>query len=212
MAGLAPVFIVLIFLYRPLRYNPPTISDSNSQIEISPYLTNELLPQLYNGSQMGEPFDLVVTQKGINDVVVRNDWPMEFNGIKVSRPEVFFTPDRIAIMGTVIVKGVEFVVTVEVIAGIDCNGLMSLWLDKVKLGAANVTIPARIIAANIYSQQIANGNIKKGRNDFGMKVADALLNGKPFEPVFKIEDKKVRAKKIIVEQGKLTVNLVPALN
>ena len=37
----------------------------------------------------------------------------------------------------------------------------------------------------------------------------AILNGRPFEPVFKVEDKKVRVEKVSLEQKKLTVRLVP---
>ena len=36
-----------------------------------------------------------------------------------------------------------------------------------------------------------------------------LLDGEPFEPVFEIDDEKVRISKITITQGKLTVHLVP---
>ena len=42
------------------------------------------------------------------------------------------------------------------------------------------------------------------------QLSASLLNTEPFEPVFKVEDKKVRIEKITITQGKLTVRLAPA--
>jgi hypothetical protein len=39
-----------------------------------------------------------------------------------------------------------------------------------------------------------------------------LLDGKPFRPVFKIVDKKVRVEKITIEQKKLTIRFVPVFD
>jgi len=40
----------------------------------------------------------------------------------------------------------------------------------------------------------------------------SLLNGEPFEPVFKIEDKKVRLEKMTIKQKKLTIRLIPVFD
>jgi hypothetical protein len=48
--------------------------------------------------------------------------------------------------------------------------------------------------------------------DFWARATASLLNGEPFEPVFKIEDKKVRVEKITIEQKKLTIRLTPVFD
>jgi hypothetical protein len=207
LATLVAVFVsfALLLLYRPARFNPPEIIYDN---QISPYLTHELLPYIYNNAQLGEPFDLVVIQKGINDIVARAKWPKELDGITISAMEVLFVPDSIVLMGTVVLGGVEFVITVMAKAALDQEQLLNLRVAKVKIGAVNVTPVAKGIAKRIYQRRFATANVDA--EDGWAQISASLLNNEPFEPVFKIEDKKVRVERITITQGKVTIQLVPA--
>ena len=206
LVSLAAVLIIFVLLlYKPGGYNPPDFAHSK---EVSPYLTHELLPQLYNGAQLEEPFDLSVSQAGINDIIVRSKWPKELDGIRFFAPEVFFAADSIMVMGTIVVSGVEFVATVMVDASLDQEGLLNLRVAKVKVGAMSITPLAKVIARKMYQKRFAATDIDT--EDLRAQIAASLLNSEPFEPVFKVEDKKVRAEKITITQGKLTVRLVPA--
>ena len=200
----APVSLVLLLLYKPARYDPPDFAPTN---EVSPYLTHEFLPQLYNGVQRGEPFDLPVSQKGINDIVTRSKWPKDFDGIWVSAPAVLFVPDSIVLMAAANIKGVEFIVTIVAEPGVDEQGLLNLRVAKVKVGAMNITILARVMARRIYAQQLATTPLNT--QDWRAKIAGSLLNDEPFEPVFEVEDKKLRVKKITITQEKLILRLAP---
>lgn len=211
LVGLTAAFVVfvLLLLYRPGRFRPPDITPAgNRHGQVSPYLTHELLPQLYNGAQREEPFDLVVAQKGINDIVGRFKWPKGADGSRISTPVVFFVPEGIVLMGTVAAGGAELVVTVVAEASIDEEGLLNLQVAKVKVGAVNITPLARVIAKRMYLERLAAKDIDT--KDLGAKIAASILNDEPFEPVFKIEDKKVRVKKITIEREKLTIRLAPA--
>ena len=42
------------------------------------------------------------------------------------------------------------------------------------------------------------------------KIVGSLLNEEAFDPVFSVEDNKVRIEKITVEKEKLTAHLIPA--
>ena len=207
LAGLAAacVLFILLLLHRPDHFNPPDVIYDK---QVSPYLTHELLPHIYNNAQLGEPFDLVVIQKGINDIVARSKWPKELDGIGVSAPEVLFVPDGIVLMGTVLVGGVEFVATVVAEATLNQEGLLNLRIAKMKIGAMNVTPVVKVLAKTIYQRRFATDNIDA--EDWQAQIAASLLNNEPFEPVFKIEDKKVRVDKITVSQGKVTIRLSPA--
>jgi hypothetical protein len=196
--------ILVLFLYKPGRYTPPKPPAGK---QVSQYLTNELLPQLYNGAQRGEPFDLTVSQDGINDVIARSKWPKESGDAKILAPQVFFVPDGAVVMGSVAMKGLEFIVTVELRPAFDANGLLNLKVEQVKIGAMNITPVARIVARKMYAQQLDKTDVDT--ENILAKIAASLLNGEPFEPVFKAEKKKVRIEKINITQGKLTARLIP---
>jgi hypothetical protein len=200
------VFFALL-LHRPAYYKPLRFADSK---EVSLYLTNQLLPELYNGAQLQEPFNLVVTQSGINDVVAHFEWPQEFGSIRISAPMVFFTPGSIVLMGTVVMEGAEFVGTVVAEPALDAEGLLNLQVVSVKIGAVDITPLARVLAKRICRQRFAAAGI--GAEDVQTQIAASLLNGEPFKPVFKIEDKKVRVEKITIEQKKLTIRFVPVFD
>jgi len=209
LAGLIIVSILAIvvfalLLHRPAYYDPPDFAYSK---EVSRYLTHDLLPQLNNGVQFQEPFDLIVSQRGINDVIGRSKWLRESDGIRFSAPEVLFVPDRIVLLGMVAVADVQFVVTVVAEPAFDQDGLLNLRVGKVRIGAVNITPIARMVARRVY-QQHADDDI--GTEDLRAKIAASILNGEPFEPVFEVDGKKVRAEKITITQGKLTVRLIPA--
>jgi len=206
IAVAAIVFTLL--LYRPGRYKP---SDSGQykRGEVSPYLTNELSPTIYNGAQRVEPFDVIITQDGLNDIIARGNWPMESEGVLLYAPAALFIPGRLVLMGTADAKGVEFVVTIELEPNIDEEGLLNLELAKVKVGAMNITPLAKIIAKKMYMERISGIEIDSGA--IQTMIAASLLTNEPFEPVFSIDDKKkVRIEKITIENEKLSAHLVPA--
>jgi hypothetical protein len=205
----ATVLVVstMLLLHKPAGfYRQGFVHDG----QVSPYLTHELLPQLYNRAQRQEPFDLVVTQAGINDIIARSNWPKNYGGMQFSTPAVFFVPEGIVLMGAVVVGGLELVVTVAGEPALDQQGLLNLRVSQVKAGAVDITFFARELAERIYRQ---HADAKKAnRETIGTKIARSLLNDEPFEPVFKIEDKKVRVEKITIGQKKLTIRLVPVFD
>ena len=196
-----------LLLHRPAYYKPLHFTGSR---EVSLYLTHEFLPELYNGAQLQEPFDLVVTQSGINDIVARFEWPKEFGSTRFSAPMVFFAPGSIVLMGVVSLEGAEFVGTVVAEPALDAEGLLNLQVVSVKIGAVDITPLAGVLARRIRQQQFAATNV--AAEDFWARATASLLDGEPFKPVFKIEDKKVRVEKITVERKKLTIRFVPVFD
>ena len=211
--ALAIIVLALLF-YKPARYRPSlTFPTGNNPDQISPYLTNVLLPQLYNGSQLDEPFDLDINQKGINETIARFQWPRESNGVVLSAPTVYFVPDSIVLMGTASIKGAELVITVVAKPRLGEEGLLHLQVDKVKIGAMNITPLARLLAKRMYAERVET--VPVDLQDLRAKIAASLLNEEPFEPILNVRDifedvnKKVRVEKITITQKKLTVRLVP---
>jgi len=201
--------IFALLLYRPGRYKPAEFGSGNyKRGQVSPYLTHDLSPKIYNGTQRGKPFELVVTQKGINEIITRGNWPMESEGILLYAPAVLFVPGAVVLMGTADFKGVEFIITIELEPKIDEQGLLNLQVTKVKVGAMNITPLAKMVAKKMYTQRLAA--IPIDTEAVQTKIVASLLTDEPFEPVFKIDDKKVRIEKIAVAEEKLLLRLVPA--
>jgi len=207
----ASLFFVML-LHRPALYKPLNYT-GNPQISF--YLTHDLLPALYNGSQLQEPFDLVVTQAGINDIVARFDWPQRFDAVSISAPVVFFSKASIVLMAAVSFDGTEFVATVVAAPAIDAKGLLNLRTTSVKIGAVDITPLATLLAKRIYKRSVVSGVEPKqsaDADDFWTRAVGSLVDGRPFEPVFKLDDKKVRVDKITLEQKKLTIHFIPVFD
>lgn len=200
--------IFALLLYKPSRYSPlgtdPASSDSR---RVHPYLTH-LSSEFYNNVQQEQPFELVVLEEGINETISRSNWPVETEGVKFSTPVALFVPENVILMGTANIKGAEFVVTIVLEPTVDQQGLLNLKVDKVKIGAMNITPLAKIVAKKMYQSRLATESIDI--EDLRTKIAGALLNDEPFDPVFKIDDKKVRLEKVAIIQGKLILYWVPA--
>jgi uncharacterized protein YpmS len=196
--------------YRPGRYKPldPDFGHYESG-QVSPYLTHQLSPQFYDGLQSRKPFDLVVVQDGVNDIISRANWPVESEGILLYAPAALLTPDAVVLMGTADVKGVEFVITIEIGPKIDEKGLLNLHVIKVKIGAMNITPLAKTIAKKMYMEKISALDVDE--QAIQTKIAASLLNDEPFEPVFEIDGKTVQIEKIAMNQGQLTIHFVSVL-
>jgi hypothetical protein len=201
----ALILLVLLLLHTPAGFKqPPPISDG----KVSRYLTHVLAPQFYNGAQLQQPFELVITQTAVNDILARFQWPKHFNTLSISTPQVFFVPDNIVLMTTASVTGLNPVITVVTAPALDENGLLRLSIKKVKVGAVRMTFITRKIAKRIYKKRLARPPIEDG--DIWTQLTAALLDSQPFDPVFTAEDKKVRAENIKITPAALTVNFSPA--
>ncbi len=201
--------IIGLLLHKPGSYDPTDFESAGYEPgQVSPYLTHELSPRIYNGAQRDEPFDVVITQKGINEIVAGWGWPKMSQGVMLYSPAVLFKPGSAQLMATADIRGAEFVVTIKIEPKITDKGLLTFHVSKVKVGAMNITALAKITARRMYLQKIAHLPIDK--EAVQTKITESLLNGTPFEPVFKVDDRKVRIDKIAVSEERLTVHLVPA--
>lgn len=200
------IVVFTLLLYKPSRYDVPKPDLTRQKRgKVHDYLTY-LSSEFYNGSQLVEPFDLVIIDEKLNDAIAQ--WSTGSEGVRLSAPAVFFEPGIIVLMGTAEIKGVEFVITIVLEPQIDIQGLLNLQVIKVKVGAMNITPLAKMIAKRKYSERLVTYPIDT--EDLRTKIAASLLNDEPFDPIFWVEDKKVRLDKIKIELGKSTVHFIPA--
>ncbi|MCL5278959.1 MAG: hypothetical protein M1376_03515 [Planctomycetes bacterium] len=200
--------MILLFLHKPSQYHPAAPADPNPDgQQVDPYLHRDLSSKFYNGAQNQQPFEMVVLDQALNEALGRLNWSQESGGVKLSAPQVFFTPGRIVLMGTTTVEGQELVITVELKPQMDDQGNLTLLLDKVKVGAIPVTLIVKPIAKKMYRERVESLPID--REDWRTKAVASLFNDEPFEPVLRVEDKWVRLQSFDLADGKLTARFVP---
>jgi len=208
-AVVVTVIIVCLAMltHRPRQYQPQRQTKREA---VHPYLTY-YLSQVNNNTQIDKPFEVIVPQKELNEIIADEDslgwsWPVQLNGVTFDRPIVIFAPKRILLMGTVDYAGFPIVVTVIADPALDSRGLLSLNLRKVKAGMINITPLAKFIAGKVFAHQI-----NKHDTELWLRsLCDALLANKPFEPVFPTyENKDILLTGAKIEQQLLTLRFRP---
>jgi hypothetical protein len=205
-------FFVFVLFFYLLRYKPKgyhthgTTWDPNTSGFIHHYITY-LASELYNGVQYGDPFDLTILENGLNQAIAASGWPRFLEGILFAAPEVIIQPGEAVLMGSVYITGGEFVVTIVIQPLMNDQGQINLHVDKVCMGAVNITPLARLIAQKIIDNQFP----VSGRDalDLRAKLTGSLLHDVPFDPVFRLEDKYVRLNRFKMSQGHIIVHLIP---
>ncbi len=210
LVDLAVAALVLALLvYRPSRYKPvvSTLPPDPNGARVHPYITHELAPKLNNGAQFQRPFEVVVLDQRLNEAIAQETWYQDAGRVYVFAPQVLFTPERVILMGTASIEGAEFVVTFELAPQLNEDGRLSLSVEKVKVGAMNLTLAAKAMAKKMYRERIEAGAFNT--ENIGTKILAALLNGEPFDPVFDIGDKRVRLTGFTLTDGQLTTQFTP---
>lgn len=205
---LSVAFIIFaLLLYKPGIYNPLNSLDPAESNEVSPFLL-KLSSEINNKTQSNRPFEVVVTQEALNDIINKADWPIESQGILLYAPAAVINPDTVILMGTADFQGIDFIVTIELQPKINEDGLIQISLAKIKVGAVNITPLAKITAKKMYAEKTAAIE-DLDLDDWRTKVAASLLNDEAFEPVFEIKGHIVKLEKITIEEGKIIAYLVP---
>jgi len=204
------VFAVVIglLLHKPAGYNPLVYSADSDSEAVHPYIHRDLASTLYNGAQSQKPFDLEVLDSALNEAIAQVKWPQASSGVTFYAPEVLFQPDCIVLRGTTSIEGAELVITIELGPALGGDGLLNLNVQKVKIGAMNITPLAKMVARQKYQERLET--VPVDTDDIRTKVAASLLIDEAFKPVFKLEDKWVRLQKLSIVEGKLTAHFVPA--
>jgi hypothetical protein len=201
--------VALLLLHKPSGYHPvrPDPTDPNGE-QVDPYLSRDLSSRFYNEAQRQRPFEMVVLDEALNEAIAQWKWPRETGGITLTAPQVLFRPGRIVLMGTTELEGADFVLTIELGPHIDDQGQLSLSVEKVKVGAMNVTLLAKMMAKRMYKERLESAPVDM--QDLRTKIAASLFNDESFDPLVKVEDKWVRLRSFDLTDGKLTARFDPA--
>ncbi len=204
IAGAVLIVLGFLMFHKPRRYRPETPEEAG---EVSTYLTHQLAPDLNHNIQLDEPFNMVIEEDGLNDIISRGAWPLDHGYVQVSAPAVEFTDDSILIMATVAFSSVPSVITAAFRPRLDEQGQLHLNLRYVKMGSVRITVFARRLTRKIITEQLQN--VDDGQ--WLQIISDAILENLPFEPVFAAYDKKIRLSKIALQPGRASLTFKPEL-
>ncbi|MFC1739690.1 hypothetical protein ACFL1G_11700 [Planctomycetota bacterium] len=208
LIGMVPTLIIIaLLLYKPAGYIPADKTDVHKQPEqLSTNLTNRLMPEFYNGVQRSEPFEMTIREKDINELIAQSEWPRNSDGFAFYAPKAILAPDTISMMSTVVKSGIELVLTISAEPAFNEDGLLSFNIDKVKIGAMNITPLAAIVAKKTYEQ--TRPDVVRP-DDISALIAGSIFENKPFEPIFRVRGRNVRLENIKIDSEELTVRFLP---
>jgi hypothetical protein len=199
---LTVLLVLWIFgLFRTPSYYRPVIPISDSNM--SQYLTNYILPELNNKSQYGRPFNLVISQEGINDIIARFIDADSLRQANLSGISIAFRKDRILLTGKAAYYGVDFFITLVLKPYIDRAGFLIL-KESVETGTSPVPYAGETAKKKIL-EKLAGFLNNINVDDFNK----ASFDNRRIEPIFSINHQRQRIEKITVEDGKLTIYFLP---
>ncbi len=201
-ACVAGALIFWAFLHTPAAYTPLP-ADNPDQVSL--YLTHELGPDFFNQVQLGEPFELIIEQDGLNDIIRGGIWPQQCGPATVDTPMVVFDSGIIYAMSKVSYMGFSSVLTVVSRPTQDKTGQINMHIDAVRLGL----LPVTPLAAGIAKSTMGQFEADLQEWPELAKVLSAVIANAAFEPVFEVPKHRIRVHRFQLEQGRLRVVLVP---
>jgi uncharacterized protein YpmS len=191
---------IILLLYKPAEYKARPSSE-----EVSPYLTNRLIPAFYNGMQTRKPFELVIEEKPLNEAVSSFGWPQIHDNVIVSTPAISFSENAIQIISMVNYNGMDMVFSIEINPQFNEKGQLNLQIERAKIGALSVTFIVKQVAKRMFTEQVST---EEPDNIVYLAMA-SLMREEPFEPVFEMQNNKVKLDNIVIEKEKLRIHFVP---
>lgn len=203
--GLFVLFLAAVAMYL-LGYTPTTYQPVAAlpESQVSPYLTHKLGPDFFNNVQLDKPFELIVEQSGLNEIIASQcPEPVGYGGFTFSAAAITFTGSEVMLMSTVGFKDASTVLSVRAAPMMDAAGNLNLNIESVKLGAIPVTGLAKTLAQKYADEYLIPSDPNLAPIVYG------VLNNKPFEPAGTVSDYNIRLKNFTLAPGKLTLLIEP---
>jgi hypothetical protein len=193
--------ICILLWYTPRAYKP---FQTENPEQVSLYLTHELGPKFFNQIQRNGPFELVISQSGLNDIASRWEWPQQFGEMSFSDPYITFSNQSIFLMGTLTYKEVSSVITIIAIPAMDSDGKINLNIQSVRLGM----VPIRAFITKLAQKAFENNRSSFEDDPKTEENIQAIIRNEPFDPIFSFPDHWVRITDFSIEEGELKLTLV----
>lgn len=204
---LSSFFLIMLFV-KPADYDDE-IGPYPAYGTQSRYLTNEIMPAIYNNHQRGRPFEITITQTGANDILRHSDVPYMLANSGVTNPQIRMTNDKFVFMVSANAAGANVVVTFGLNAQIDEEGLMNISVDKLKFGSADISLFWPFIARQVLRQYEMPDVVPDEADYWPERITAAVLKQQSFEPILSFAGMEMRVEDIQISPGELTARLEP---
>jgi len=188
-------------------YLPPVKTE-----QVSEYLTHYLMPNVHNNIQIDEPFEVVVPQEGINQIIAEEDmlgweWPVVLSKVTISRPVVVFAPSTIRLIGKVDIAGFDTVMTVCATPTVDREGMLRLNLQYVRAGSLDISFLAKKTI-----KRVIEGYLAEVQEQYWLRnILAACQDNEPFDPIFPaVDGKYIKLIKSKISDNKLVLIFEPS--
>ena len=193
---------MLMCNHTPRAYQPAPADTSD---EVSTYLTHELGPDFFNNIQLDQPFDLIVRQEGINEILTNEALYEDFGDFSYADPMIVFDVSKIYLMGTLKYKGISSVVTIIAEPVMDASGKINMNIQSIRMGVLPVTKLVAFLAQKAFDM---SRDEFEGEEDIAV-VTQAIIRNEPFDPVFEVSGSTARISDFTLSPGLLTLRFQP---
>ena len=193
---------VLFCNYTPRAYQPPA-SDKTGQVPT--YLTHELAPDYINNIQLDEPFELLVKQHGLNEIIASQFQAEEFDGFSFTNPMIVFDTGTIYLMGTLHYKQISSVITIIATPEMTPDKQVCMNVQSVRMGVLPVTKLVTFLARQAFDQ---SQDCFEGEEDIRL-ITEAIIKNEPFDPVFEDNGHSARITEFTLKPALLTLVFKP---
>ncbi|MCE5340973.1 MAG: hypothetical protein LLF92_07585 [Planctomycetaceae bacterium] len=201
LTGILLLFLIHWFvgLFRvPAYFRTVEIIESN---QISLYLSNVILPELYNKSQTGKPFEVIFTEEGINEIISRHIDAKSLKKWDFSDISVTFSTGKILLTGKTKYRGHDFIVTAVFKPAI-CEKGFNAGLTQIRAGTSSLPFASHFIRDKILYKLA-------GQNSDVVQYAGVLFSDNKIPPEFTFEHRNIKVQEIIIDNHKLTIRFLP---
>jgi len=172
--------------------------------QVSQYLTNHILPDMHNKSQYDQPFDIVFSEQGINDILIRH---IDANSLKesnLSNVSVTFERNKILLTGRIVYHGFNFIVTIVLKPYINKEGYFLPGISKVRVGKSRIPFAAKAV-----KRKVLYGLAGFFKDPDTANFAGVLFSSDRIEPVFPFNHRKLRVEKITILDKEMVISFLP---
>ncbi|OQA03466.1 MAG: hypothetical protein BWY69_00441 [Planctomycetes bacterium ADurb.Bin401] len=174
-----------------------------SEHQVSQYLTNVILPEFYNKSQLGTPFEIELGQEGVNDIVVRHlDWE-RLKQAGFSDIGITFKKGRILLSAKTKYRKQDFVITAILRPKADKNGF-NAGLTEIQAGTSIIPF-----AKDFLREKVLYEIIKSSADANFVSYAGLILSDNKMNPEFSFQHRNFKITKIHLEDKKIILRFQP---
>lgn len=197
--------VCILLCYTPKAYKPDLMRNTDHP---RLYLSHELAPRFFNQIQQNEPFELLISQPGLNEIINQLNWPQLIGDMSFSDPYIIISDQSILLMGTLTYEGVSSVLSITLFPTINADGTMNMNIQSVRLGM----VPVKNLITKLAQMAFDDNQHYFEEDPKVGETIQAIINNEAFDPIFWFPEQWIRISDVSLGKGSLKLKLAPQEN